>query len=249
MTSLVALALATSSLYSATYASNDDMDDDTDAHDMSDDKWGRSDVRKEFNEKRKDAQKSMKEDKKDLRVTFFGQLDTTTQEEIKALHEEYEPKFAAIKADTTKTDEEKRIALKALHDELKAEVRALIPLDLQDEFDAMKGEIMEVHASRKTEKGELQAEWKNTKAEWKAKRQERRENMKGKVRVVFWKLDNVLTRFENNKTVEELVAKYTAIVAKLDEKLASMEEDTDLYTFLKSLSDDLQDRVAELQAK
>ena len=197
MTSLVAIALATSSLYSSVHASNDDYDDEdetthssddhdsNDDNDDSDDKGGRSDVRKEFNEKRKDIQKSMKEDKKSLRVSFFAQLDTTTQEAIKTLHETYTPQFAAIKNDTTTTLEEKKIAMKALHDEVRAKVRALIPTELQDEFDALKMEIDDLHDMWEDKKDELKTAWKNTKEDWKAKRQERRENMKGKVRVVF----------------------------------------------------------------
>ena len=203
MTSLVAIALATSSLYSSAHASNDDYDDedetthssddhdsfddsdDDDDNDDRDDKGGRSDVRKEFNEKRKDLQKSMKEDKKGLRASFFAQLDTTTQEAIKALHETYKPQFVAIKNDTTKTLEEKKTAMKTLHDELRAKVRALIPTDLQDEFDALKIEIDDLHDMWEDKKDELKTAWKNTKEDWKAKRQERREKMKGKVRVVF----------------------------------------------------------------
>lgn len=100
----------------------------------------------------------------------------------------------------------------------------------------------------KMKKEAVKEEWKNTKAEWKAKRMERRAAMKGKVRVVFGKLDNVLSKFEANKTTEDLVTKYTSIISKLDEKIATIEEGTDLYDFLKSLSDDLKDRVAELQA-
>jgi hypothetical protein len=201
MTSLVAIALATSSLYSSVHASNDDYDDEDetthssddhdnsddsdDDNDDSDDKGGRSEVRKEFNEKRKEIQKSMKEDKKGLRASFFASLDTATQDAIKALHETYTPQFEAIKNDTTKTLEEKKTAMKALHDEVRAKVRALIPTDLQDKFDALKMEIDDLHDMWEDKKDELKTAWKNTKEDWKAKRQERRENMKGKVRVVF----------------------------------------------------------------
>jgi lipase chaperone LimK len=73
-----------------------------------------------------------------VRTSFFAQLDTATQENIKALYTPYKAKFLAIKEDTTTTDEEKKVAIKALHEELKTDIRALIPTDLQDEFDALK---------------------------------------------------------------------------------------------------------------
>jgi hypothetical protein len=108
---------------------------------------------------------------------------------------------------------------------------------------------MALHDSWKVQKDELQEEWKNTKEERKSKRQDRREKMKGKFRVVFGKLDNLLSRFETNKSVADLVMKYSVIIDKLDDKLASIDETSDLYAFLKSLSDDLKDRIAELEAE
>jgi DNA repair exonuclease SbcCD ATPase subunit len=59
----------------------------------------------------------------------------------------------------------------------------------------------------------------------------------------------VLTKFEAQKTPDELVTKYSALVTKLDEKIADMDQTTELYSFLKSLCEDLNDRIGELQAQ
>lgn len=197
---------------------------------------------------KKEMHKQIMGDKKDMHDDFFYQLDSATQDAIKALHTSYQPKFEAIKNDTTKTKDEKEAAMKALHEELHAKVRALIPADLLTEFDTMKDDMADMKDAWKLKKDEMKAEWKNTKEAWKAKREERRTKMKARHRIVFGKLDNVLTKFEAQKTTAQLIEKYTAIVTKLDEKLATIDDSTDLYTFLKSLSDDLKDRIAELEA-
>lgn len=235
-------------MYSNVKASTNEFDDDSATHDMNDDKGWLGKQRKEMMKERNEMHKEMKDEWKEMHQDFFEKLESTTKDAIEALHDEYRPLYEAIKNDTTKTDEEKRAEIEALHTELHNKVRALIPADLLAEFDALKGDMADLKDEWTMKKEAMKEEWKNTKADWKAKRMERRATMKGKVRVVFGKLDNVLSKFEANKTPEELVTKYTSIIEKLDEKIATIEEWTDLYDFLKSLSDDLKDKVAELQA-
>lgn len=74
--------------------------------------------------------------------------------------------------------------------------------------------------------------------------------MKGKMRIVFGKLDNVLVKFEAKKTPEELVTKYTNLISKIEDKLTGL-DDTDtsgIFEFLGSLVQDLKERVAEIEA-
>gem|GEM_PF-5659806 len=184
-TGLVAVALATSSLYSVSYASSDD---DTSV------KLGEQ--RKEMMKEKKEMHGEMMDERKDMHDDFFDQLDQSVQDEIKALHESYKPQFEAIKNDTTKTNDEKEVAMKALHEELHAKVRALIPADLLAEFDAIKDDLTDMKDEWKMKKDQMKTEWKNTKADRKAKKQERRATMKTRYRIVFSKVDNVLAKFE-----------------------------------------------------
>lgn len=130
-----------------------------------------------------------------------------------------------------------------------AEIKALLPTDLQDDFDAIKAELKTLRDAWLAKTGELKTEWKNKKDERKAKREDRRAKMKGKTRIIFNKLDNVLVKFEGNKTSEQLVTTYTNIITKLNEKIATIDETTELYTFLAVFVEDLSDRVNELQAQ
>lgn len=266
---ILAAALTTASVTNFTYASDDWIDDDDssetqdmnddnedddinddDDDDMNDDKWWkRKEMKKEMKHEKKSAHDDWKEGKWALHDKLFVQLDSSTKDAIEALHKAYAPQFDAIKADTTKSLEEKKVAMDALHTELHAKIKALLPTDLQDDFDAMKAEMKASRDAWVAKKEELKTEWKNKKDEWKAKREERRSNMKGKMRVVFGKLDNVLTKFEGKKTPDQLVTTYTNLITKLDEKIATIDETTELFTFLTSLSEDLSDRVNELKAQ
>ncbi len=142
-------------------------------------------MKKEMKDKMKSAHDDWKDDKGDLHKALYDQLDSATKDAIEALHKAYAPQFDAIKADTTKSLDEKKAAMDALHTELHAKIRALLPTDLQDDFDAMKEEMKAARDSWVAKKDELKTEWKNKKDEWKAKREDRRATMKGKMRVVF----------------------------------------------------------------
>jgi hypothetical protein len=204
--------------------------------------------KEEFKDEKKELRTEMKEAKNDLRDSFRSQVDSWTLAEIKALKDTYKSKFETIKNDTTKTDEEKKAALKVVHDELDAKIKALLPTDLQDDFATLRANIKDIHTTWKEKREELKQEWKNTKDERKAKREERRENMQGKMHTGFTKLDTVLTKFESKKTPDELITTYTNLLKKLDTKLATMDSATEMYLFLKNIRDDLADKIEEIQA-
>ncbi len=251
-----------------TYASSDDDkdndQDETYSDDQSkvDDENGDDDKggeREQFRQKLKSTKEALKSERKEfhdarkegrseLHDTVFSGLSETTKDAIEDLHDIYEPKFEAIQADTTLTKEEKQTALDALHNELHEKIKALLPTDLQDDFDMLKTELKNLRNEWLNKKDDLKDEWKATKEDRKARRDERRANMKGKMRIIFGKVDNVLQKFEAKKTPETLVTRYTALMTKLDEKIATIDPETDLYTLLKSLSDDLSDRINELQS-
>lgn len=197
---------------------------------------------------REDFHDARKEGRSELHDTVFSGLSETTKDAIEDLHDAYEPKFAAIKADTTLTKEEKQKALDALHLELHGKIKALLPTDLQDDFDLLKTEMKDLRNEWLDHKSELKTEWKNAKEERKAKREERRATMKGKKRVIFGKLDNILVKFEAKKTPEQLATAYTNLIEKLNGKIVDLDTSTELYDFLKSLSEDLSDRVNELKS-
>lgn len=198
---------------------------------------------------KKEAHDNWKEWRTAAHKAFYSQLDSTTKDAIEAVHKSYASQFEAIKNDSTKTLEEKKAAADELHAKMHAEIKALLPTDLQDDFDAMKAELKTLRDAWLAKTGELKTEWKNKKDERKAKREDRRAKMKGKTRIIFNKLDNVLVKFEGNKTSEQLVTTYTNIITKLNEKIATIDETTELYTFLAVFVEDLSDRVNELQAQ
>ena len=182
---ILAVALTTASVTNFTYASDDWIDDDDSSEtqdmnddnededddindddinddDMDDDNDDDMDDKKEMKNEMKKEMKSTKEDRKanrgEMHEEIFNQLDSKTKEAIALLRKSYVPQFDAIKADTTKTLEEKKAALKALHAELREKIKALLPTDLQDDFDTMKSEIEKSRDAYLSKKEEIKTE-------------------------------------------------------------------------------------------